>query len=102
MPPLRAKMIYQMHLERLAPKPQAAYVAAVAGVATFSHRSPDQLSPEQIRRYLPPLLVDRHRAWRSGNHVAWGSDFSIPRPWGGSRCLCTSRRARDGRSSPRS
>ena len=35
MTPLRAKMIYQMQLERLAPKTQAAYVAAVAGLAMF-------------------------------------------------------------------
>jgi hypothetical protein len=52
MTPLRAQMIYQMQLARLAPKTQAAYVAAVAGLATFYHRSPDQLSPAQIRRYL--------------------------------------------------
>jgi hypothetical protein len=31
-------MIYQMQLERLAPKPQTAYVAAVASLATFYHR----------------------------------------------------------------
>ena len=52
MTPLRVQMIYQMQLARLAPKTQAAYVAAVAGLATFYHRSPDQLSPAQIRRYL--------------------------------------------------
>ena len=45
-------MIDHMQRERLAPKTQAAYVAAVAGLATFYHRSPDQLNPEQIRRYL--------------------------------------------------
>jgi hypothetical protein len=68
-------MIYPMPLERLAPKTQAAYVAAVASVATFDHRSPDQLSPDQIRRYLHHLLVDRHRAWRSCNQGAWGLRF---------------------------
>ncbi len=75
MTPLRAKMIYQMHLERLAPKTQTAYVAAVAGLATFYHRSPDQLDPDQIRRYLHHLLVDRHRAWSSCNQVACGLRF---------------------------
>jgi integrase/recombinase XerD len=75
MTPLRAKMIYQMQLERLAPKTQAAYVAAVAGLATFYQRSPDQLSPDQIRRYLHHLLVDRHRAWSSCNQVACGLRF---------------------------
>ena len=75
MTPLRAKMISQMQLERLAPKPQAAYVAAVAGLATFSHRSPDQLSPAQMRRYLHHVLVDRQRAWSSCNQVACGLRF---------------------------
>jgi len=43
MTPLRAKMIDDMPLARLAPKTQAAYVTAVSGLATFYHRSPDQL-----------------------------------------------------------
>ena len=75
MTPLRAQMIYQMQLERLAPKTQAASVAAVAGLATFSHRSPDQLSPDQMRRYLHPVLVDRHRSWSACHQVACGLRF---------------------------
>lgn len=75
MTPLRVQMIYHMPLERLAPKTQAAYVAAVAGLATFYHCSPDQLSPEPIRRYLHHVLVDRHRSWRSCNQVACGLRF---------------------------
>jgi hypothetical protein len=43
-------MIYQRQRERLAPKPQAAYVTAVAGFATFSQCSPDPLRPAQMRR----------------------------------------------------
>ena len=75
MTPLRAKMIYQMQLERLAPKTQTAYVAAVAGLATFSHRSPDQLSPAQMRRSLHHGLVERPRSWSSCHHVACGRRF---------------------------
>jgi Phage integrase, N-terminal SAM-like domain len=75
MTPLRAQMIYQMQLERLAPKTQAAYVAAVAGLATFYHCSPDQLRPDQLRHYLHHLLVDRHRSWSSCNQVACGLRF---------------------------
>jgi hypothetical protein len=52
MPPLRAKMIRDMQLQRLAPRPQAAYLAAVAGLAKFYGCSPDQLPPAQIRAYL--------------------------------------------------
>ena len=68
-------MLYQMPLERLAPKTQAAYVAAVAGLATCSHRSPDPLSPDQMRRSLHHVLVDRHRSWSSCHQGAWGRRF---------------------------
>jgi hypothetical protein len=52
MTPLRAKMIRDMQLQRLAPRTQEAYIAAVAGLAKFYGCSPDQLRPEQIRAYL--------------------------------------------------
>jgi integrase/recombinase XerD len=79
---LRAQMIYQMQLDRLAPKPQAAYVAAVAGLATFSHRSPDHLRPAQLRRYLHHWLVAHHHSWRSCHHVACGLRFVYPKTLG--------------------
>ena len=52
MTPLRAKMIRDMELQRLAPKTQKAYSAAVAGLAKFSGRSPAPLPPDQIRASL--------------------------------------------------
>jgi integrase/recombinase XerD len=75
MPPLRAQMIREMQLQRLAPKTQEAYVAAVAGLAKFYQCAPDQLSPEQSRTYLHHLLVERHLAWSSCNQVAAGLKF---------------------------
>jgi integrase/recombinase XerD len=75
MTPLRAKMIRDMQLQRLAPKTQKAYVTAVAGLAKFSQCSPERLSPEQIRTYLPHLLVERRLAWRSCNQAAAGLKF---------------------------
>ena len=75
MKPLRAKMIRQMQLERLAPRTQEAYVAAVAGLAKYYGGSPDLLSPAQIRTYLHHLLVERHLAWSSCNQVACGLRF---------------------------
>jgi len=83
MTPLRAQMIYHMQLERLAPKTQAASVAAVAGFATFYHCSPDQLRPEQIRRSLHHVLVDRHRSWSACNQVACGLRFFSSKTLGG-------------------
>ena len=52
MTPLRAKMIRDMQLQRLAPRTQEASVAAVAGLAKFSGCAPDHLSPDHIRSYL--------------------------------------------------
>jgi integrase/recombinase XerD len=75
MTPLRAKMIRDMAVPRLAPKTQKASIAAVAGLAKFSGRSPAPLPPDQIRAYLHHLLVERHLAWRSCNQVACGLKF---------------------------
>jgi site-specific recombinase XerD len=72
MTPLRAKMIHDMQLQRLAPRTQNAYIAAVAGLAKFYGCSPDQLSPAQIRSYLHHLLVERRLAWSSCNQAACG------------------------------
>src|SRR5262249_40162132 len=40
-----------------------------------SHRSPDQLRPDQMRRSLHHWLVDRHRSWSACHHVACGRRF---------------------------
>ena len=82
MTPLRAKMIRDMELQRLAPRTQEAYVAAVAGIATFYHCAPDRLCPEQIRASLHHLLVERHLAWSSCNQVACGLKFFYTRTLG--------------------
>jgi len=54
MTPLRAKMIRELELHRKSPKTIEAYVRAVAQLAAYYHRSPDLLSVEEIRDYLPP------------------------------------------------
>jgi integrase/recombinase XerD len=82
MTPLRAKMIHDMQLQRLAPRTQEASVAAVAGIAKFYRCAPDRLSPEQSRAYVHPLLVERRRAWSSCNQVACGRKFFYTRTLG--------------------
>jgi integrase len=67
---LRAKMIEQMQLHRKAPGTQQQYVQAIAQLAAYYKRSPDQLSPQEIRRYLHYLLTERQLAWSSCNVVA--------------------------------
>jgi integrase/recombinase XerD len=75
MTPLRAQMIRDMQLQRLAPQTQKAYVTAVAGLAKFSQGSPDRLRPEQIRTYLHHLLTERRLAWSSCHQAAAGLKF---------------------------
>ena len=101
MTPLRAQMIRDMQLQRLAPQTQKAYVTAVAGLAKFYQCSPDRLRPEQIRTYLHHLLPNG--AWRGVPAIKRlrGSSSSIPRPWVGMSSTSTSPHGRGGRSSPR-
>jgi len=75
MTPLRAKMMHQLQLHRLAPRTPKAYVRAVEDVARFYWRSPDQLTADAIRDDLHHLLVDRQRAWSPCNIVAAGLRF---------------------------
>ena len=59
MTPLRAKMITDMQLHRLAPGTQALYLREVASFATYYDRSPEHLTSDEIRAYLHHLLVER-------------------------------------------
>jgi Phage integrase, N-terminal SAM-like domain len=52
MSPLRARMIEDMQLAGLAAKTQEVYVQAVRSLAKRYHRSPEQLTEEEVRRYL--------------------------------------------------
>ena len=70
MTPLRAKMIAHMQLQRLAPGTQALYLRAMASLATYYDRSPDQLTSDEIRAYLHHLLVERQLAWSTCNVTA--------------------------------
>lgn len=67
---LRATMIKQMQLHRKAPGTQQQYVKAISQLAAHYKRSPDQLSPDDIRHYLHYLLTERQLAWSSCNVVA--------------------------------
>ena len=49
MSPLRARMIEQLQLHRKAPGTQDQYVQAIAQLAAYYQRSPEQLSSQEIR-----------------------------------------------------
>lgn len=64
---LRAEMIRQMQLQRLASTTQQSYIRAVKGLAGFYHQSPDRLTPRQLEDYVHHLLVERKLAWSTCN-----------------------------------
>ena len=92
--PLRAQMIEQLQLHRKAPGTQDLYVKAIYGLTAHYKRSPDQLSPQEIQRYLHHLLTKRQLAWSTCNVVAAAIRFfgifqipldSFSKPPGGGR-----------------
>lgn len=63
MTPLRQRMIEDMQMRNLAPNTQIAYVRAVAGLAQYLGKSPDQAGPEDVRRYLLHLVREQRVGW---------------------------------------
>jgi site-specific recombinase XerD len=58
-------MIDAMLLRGFSPKTHQCYLSAVADLACYHHRSPDQLSEQQIQAYFLHLVKERHLAWAS-------------------------------------
>ena len=75
MSPLRQQMQADMVIRGLAPRTQRAYIDAVAGIARYYHRSPDQLSIEEIHAYLHYLIDQRKRAWSTTNQAVCALRF---------------------------
>ncbi len=72
---LRAKMIEEMKLRRLAPKTHRAYLGAVEGLARFYNKSPDQIFNTEIKKYLIYLMEEKKVAWSTCNVAMSGIDF---------------------------
>jgi site-specific recombinase XerD len=86
-----------MQLRQLAPRTIATYVQAVAGLAKFFGRSPDQLQLEQVRSYLHHLLTKRRLASATCNQQAAGITFFYRRVLGQSSFDLQMRRKRSGK-----
>jgi integrase/recombinase XerD len=56
---LRDRMIEEMKLRNFSPATQQSYVYAVSRLTKYHHKSPDQLSKEDIRGFLVHLTVER-------------------------------------------
>lgn len=84
MTPLRKRMIEDMTLAGLSAGTQTQYVRAVRGLAAYYRRSPDELSEEEVRRYL---LAIRERGAARGTFKTchYGIQFlyraTLHRPW---------------------
>jgi integrase/recombinase XerD len=60
---LGQRMQEDLRLRNYSPRTIRSYTRTVAEFASYFHKSPDQLGPEQIRTWLLHLLNDRKLAW---------------------------------------
>ena len=72
MTPLRQRMLEDMQMRNFSPHTRKAYVRAVAQLALYYKRSPDQLDTEQVRAYLLHLINDHHVSPSTFNQVRCG------------------------------
>jgi site-specific recombinase XerD len=75
MTPLRKKMIRELELQRKSPNTIESYVTAVAQLASFYNRSPEQLGLDEVRVYLHYLITKRKLACSSCNQRLAGLKF---------------------------
>jgi len=69
MTPLREKMLADLQLRGLATKTQDAYIRAVRQLAVHYHKSPDQISEDELRAYFL-YLKNEKQASRSSQTIA--------------------------------
>jgi len=85
MTPLRQRMIEDMQLRGLSARTQECYVAAVRQLAAHHHRSPDQLSEEDLRRYFLYLTNEKKVARATATIALCGIKFlfehTLKRDW---------------------
>ena len=75
MSPLRQQMQNDMILRGFAERTQEAYLNAVIAIAKHFHRSPDQLSPDDIKQYLLHLINERHLSGSTTNQAGCALRF---------------------------
>src|SRR5262249_16067324 len=71
---LRQRMIEDLRVRNYSRRTVEAYVAAVAKVARYFMRSPDQLNGEYVREFQGGL-VGKERAWAEFNQIVAGLQF---------------------------
>ncbi len=85
MTPLRQRMLEDMQLRGLSARTQECYVAAVRQLAAHYHRSPDQLTEEELRQYFLYLANDKKVARATATIALCGIRFfyeqTLKHPW---------------------
>ncbi len=85
MSPLRQRMIEDMQLRGFSARTQECYAAAVRQLAEHYHRSPDQLSEEQLRQYFLYLANQKKVARATATIALCGIKFfyerTLQRQW---------------------
>ena len=82
---LRTRFIEDMQLHGYSPKTQSCYVGAVCGLAKHYHKSPDQISEEELRRYFLFLTLEKKVARATATIALCGIKFlfqnTLQRNW---------------------
>lgn len=95
---LRTRMEHDLVVRGRSEHTRRAYVRAVADLARYHHRSPDQLTDDDVQQYLRYLIEERRFAWASCRQTVGAlrffyevtlgrarRAFSIPLPKGAKR-----------------
>jgi len=64
---LRRRMDDDMMVRGMADRTRETYLRAVTGLARHYHRSPEQMSDDEVQAYLLHLIRDRQRSWSTCN-----------------------------------
>jgi len=85
MSPLQQRMLEDMQLRGLSARTQEAYARAVWQLAQYYHRSPDQLSEEELRQYFLYLANEKKLARPTATIALCGIKFfyeqTLKQPW---------------------
>ena len=76
---LRERMIEEMKLRNFSTATQESYVYAVSRLARYHHKSPDQLSKEDIRAFLVHLTMERKLSPNSLTRLLFGVALFLQR-----------------------
>ena len=72
---LRDRMVHDMDVRNFAPRTIESYVDGVKGLAKYYGRPPDQLSDEEVRRYLLYVRVERKLSPSTCNQIRCALKF---------------------------